>query len=873
MAQARCPKSDSDIGAKSSCDAAHRLLILQTVLHSRPRAFARLLIRHFCSVIDLQRRLCVTSVFSGLAMMTLASASSADVAPVVVSTISGGEWPARVVAYRDNSLLITAPDGWQCQVSFEQIDWEATARRNGGALDLLGIGDDPTPAPVCGDAGDRLDGPDGARTDLDSTHSPVHVPLIGMNDRPVVTPERYRAIAVRVSPPPIVDGILQDAVWRNAIPFTGFFQRERHEGEPATERTEVRIVYDSDSLYIGVDCFDSSPRSITSRNMIRDGELGSDDSITVLLDPLHDHRAAYLFGTNPNGMRVDSYLLGDTDKDLDTNWNGVWYVAARKNADGWTAEFRIPLSTLRFRRDEAQTWGLAFRRRIARRNEASYWPFIPNNSTFYRPAQAGHLDGLRGIHPGSNFRIAPYVALGSNDDFTGSQQDRMREIGVDARYWPTSTFAVDLSVNTDFAQTEVDDLQINLTRFPLYYPEKRQFFLEGNRVFAFGTDELAVFFSRRVGLADDRRPVPIVAAGRTVGKLGRYYVGALAVRTGEQEGAPEADSFVVRASRDVFSRSRIGAIVEERRTADGTQNRVVGLDVNLYRGTALSFNAFAVKVFDPRLTAGTFAARTGFGWNKDLWGATLTFVDIGDNFKPELGFVPRPGMFCYVGTTRYSPRPSLPWIRRLYVEPNFAYHPTQQGVLWTRARGASFRVELETGDNVIVRHDDSYERLFKPFPIRANQPIPVGSYSFGRHGVELTTFQGRGVQASARWNTGAFYDGERTDVEARAVVRLSSHVSAAPGISRSTISLPGGVFTATIASSRFTYTVTPNLSMNTLMQWTSEGRTFVGNVRVNYILKPGADFYLVYTEADVTAERWLPRNRSLVAKLSYLLDF
>jgi len=540
---------------------------------------------------------------------------------------------------------------------------------------------------------------------------------------------------------------------------------------------------------------------------------------------------------------------------------------------GWTAEFEIPLTTVRFRALDTQTWGLAVERRIARKNERSYWPFIPNNSTFYRPPQAGHLTGLRRITPGANVRLNPYVAVGAGRDFAAARTDRVRDIGFDVRYWPTPTLTTDFTVNTDFAQTEVDDVQINLTRFPLYYPEKRQFFLDGGRVFDFGTGESRVFFSRRIGLSDDRRPVPIVAGGRLTGKVGPYYVGALAVRTTEQGGTPAADAFVARATRDVLERSQVGAIVTERRTANGGVNRVMGIDANFYRGNALSIQAFGAKMFDPRVATGTFAGRISVGWNTDLWGLNFSFLDLQDNFQPELGFIPRPGMFCYVPTVRFSPRPKIKWIRKTYLEPSFAYHPTQEGVLWTRTRGASYRVELENGDNITIRHNDNYERLFKPFAVRADQSIPTGAYSFGGHGIDLSTFTGRDVQGNFSWTEGRFYDGQHTDLAASAILRFNAHFSMAPGLTRSDVILPGGAFTATIVSTRVTYTFTPNVSVRSLTQWDSDSRNVVSNVRFNYIPKPGADFYIVYTEADQTSAKLVPRNRSLIVKLNYILDF
>lgn len=788
--------------------------------------------------------------------------AAADTAVIYVQTVDGEEWAARTLGWHAGSLVVTTAQGWSCTLPVEQIDWEYTARRNGGAIDLLRLPDREAPSSVCENAALARPALDG-----EPTH-PITPPY------PPADTDRYRAIAVRATTRPRLDGVLDDAVWQDAIPFGDLFQSERNVGRPASERTEIRVLYDADNIYFGIRCYDSEPDLIVAKNMIREGLLQSDDSLTILLDPLHDHRTAYLFGTNPNGMRSDANLLGSRQSDVNRDWDGVWNVVARRDRDGWTAEFEIPLTTVRFRDLDVQTWGLAIERRIARKNERSYWPFIPNNSTFYRPPQAGHLAGLRSVRPGANVRFKPYVALGAGRDFTAERSDRVRDTGLDVRYWPTPTLTAELTVNTDFAQTEVDDAQINLTRFPLYYPEKRQFFLEGGRIFDVGgTGEARIFYSRRIGLSADRQPIPVVFGGRLTGKVGRSYIGALAIRTADQGLTPTTDSFAIRATRDVFERSQIGALLTERRTATGEVNRVVTVDTNLYRGNAFSFQGFAAKVFDQRYATGTFAARASVGWNTDLLGANFSFLDLQDNFRPELGFVPRPGMFCYVPSLRISPRPPFKWIRQTFLESAMAYHPTQDQVLWTRTRGVSFRVQLESGDNITIRHNDNYERLFKPFAIRPDQSIPAGGYSFGGHGVELTTFSGRGVQTSVAYDAGRFYNGQRSDLTASTVFRFNRHLSMAPGLTRSAVALPRGGFTTTIYSTRTTFTFTPNLSLSSLSQWDSDSRRLVTNLRVNYIPKPGADFYVVYTEADQLSGRFVPQNRSLIAKLNYILDF
>ncbi len=499
-------------------------------------------------------------VLGGTVALCHVGAVSAQNHITYIRTVDGDEWAASGLGYHAAALVITTAGDQSCALSAERVDWEATARRNGAVVDLLRIPEVHAPAMSCGTPSDPPPRGDSLSTESairESSHTNGSAPE---TPYPPTDTERYRAIAVRTSARPVLDGVLEDSAWRAAIPFDQSFQSERHVGEPATERTEVRILYDEQNIYFGIRCYDSSPDLVVAKNMIRDGPLQSDDAVTILLDPLHDHRTAYTFGTNPNGMRTDANLLGSAETDLNSNWDGVWHVSAHRDAEGWTAEFEIPLTTIRFHELAVQTWGLAVERRIARKNERSYWPFISNNSTFYRPPQAGHLTGLRGARPGKNVRLTPYVAGGLGRDFVAARTDRVREAGFDVNYWPTPTVTTTVTVNTDFAQTEVDDVQINLTRFPLYYPEKRQFFLEGGRIFDFGPEEAQVFYSRRIGLSAARQPVSVVAGGRLVGKIGPYAVGALVIRTAEESGTPSADAYVVRTTRDVFERSRIGAM-------------------------------------------------------------------------------------------------------------------------------------------------------------------------------------------------------------------------------------------------------------------------------------------------------------------------
>jgi len=418
--------------------------------------------------------------------------------------------------------------------------------------------------------------------------------------------------ALAFSGPLQVDGRLDEEVWSRALVGSGFTQRERP-AEPATERTEVMVVYTPTTLYIGLRCFDSHPEKIIAKEMERDGRLFRDDSVIVMLDTFHDHRNGYFLEVNPNGAILDA-LSTDEGRDLNSDWNGVWTAAARITPEGWTAEMAIPFSTLRF--DPAtDTWGFNVRRLVARKAEQSYWVQVGRDATLLRMSRAGHLTGLHGLEPGLNLRLKPY-AVGSHTDFntTGVTTDKTN-LGLDLKWGITRGLALDLTYHTDFAEAEVDDQQVNLTRFSLFLREKREFFLENSGIYEFvpptqlgGTPPLKLFFSRRIGIAESGFPVPILWGARLTGRAGDWSVGLLDATTqalgqnrsgGVLGGIPEDNWGVVRVKRNIGERSSVGMIFTSRVENGGGENQVLGLDANLNPLPELNINTFYAVSHDP----------------------------------------------------------------------------------------------------------------------------------------------------------------------------------------------------------------------------------------------------------------------------------
>jgi hypothetical protein len=775
---------------------------------------------------------------------------------------SGGAMEVAKIERVGPNLRLTRTDGvgWVTAPP-DRIDWEASTARSGHP-----VGPDP---PVSGNGGasQPTQTPPGRRT---RAGKPM----------PSADTNSYWAFAVRVKTAPKVDGVLDDEAWKQALPFGGLYLQETHEGESATEDTEIRIVYDDKAIYFGIRAYDREPKKIIARNMLRSATLRTDDSFRILVDSLHDHETAYSFGTNPNGMLVDAIEFGKENQD--TNWNGIWWTHGTIDDRGWSTEVAVPFKTLKFPRSPEHTWGVTISRRIARRNEFSYWPFIPNNSTFYWAGSCGHIEGIDDVKPGSDFQIKPYVAGGLAKNYQVSSTDRQFDAGFDFKYSFTPFLAADFTYRTDFAQTEVDDVQVNLTRFPLYYTEKRQYFLDGAKIFDFGLKkEAEIYYSRRIGLSEAGTQVPILAGARVTGKAGKYYIGALNIQTqrtqpqGTGVAVPSTNWTVLRVSRDVGPRSRVGAIFTNRGPSGSsvTDNRVVGVDGLFYVGNAISVDGFAAAAFDPSIKDKRMAGRAAFAYVSDKYGFNASYLDVGDNFRPGAGFVSRAGVRRTSLSGRYSPRPRVWGLRRMFFEPALNYFTTQTNVPQTRNRNLTVRGEFESGETATFAMGNDLENLFKPFAIRKDVVIPAGTYTFTDATVGLSTYPARPINGSVNVTIGQFYNGKRKSVSLSGMWRINKYFNLTPGYSRDRINLPGHAFTTHVVKTRFNLNFSSLMSIDGLLQWSNDGRALVTNIRFNWIYKPGTDFYLVYTEVDDTMGLFRPKNRTLIAKINYVLDF
>ena len=708
--------------------------------------------------------------------------------------------------------------------------------------------------------------------------------------------ERSSLRAVRVDRAPRLDGVLDEAVWGNVPPVDQFTQQEPREGEPATERTEIRVVYDGRNLYIGVEAYDSLPAGIIATEMRRDSpRLLEEDNIQILLDTFNDRRSGYMFVTTPLGAKLEQQVSDDgegggrgTNSAVNRNWDGVWDAAARITDAGWTAEIAVPMSTLRFTPGDEQVWGINFMRNIRRKNEQAYWSPVGKAYALTRVSAAGQLTGLRAITQGLDLKVKPFVISGVRDRRTASIDSTsfLREVGADLRYGVTSGLNLDLTVNTDFAQVEVDEQQVNLTRFGLFFPEKREFFLENAGLFTMGTGQsftstpvtTDLFFSRRIGLSDSGQPVPILGGARLAGKVGAHNVALLDIQTDGAFGNPGDNFLVGRYSRDVLSRSRVGALFINKESAAGSAhyNRTMGADANLALGQNLQATTFLARTLTPGLVGDDLAWSGRITYRDPAWNLWLNYLDVQDNFNPEVGFVQRTGIRttkAYLGPT---PRPGRARIRMM--EPMFVltYITDQQNRMVGRTQHFMVGTRLEDNSYINVIYQRNLDVLDEPFNIRPTIPIPVGVYNDDEWNFSFSSNPASRVYGSVRYEPMEFYGGHRHGASASLGFRASTRFSTEYSYERNDVELPGGSFLTNLSILRADYAFSPRATIRSLVQHNSLTREFTSSIRFNFIYRPGSDLYIVYNGLDQTHrlphQLVRPNDRQLVVKFTYLVS-
>ena len=513
-------------------------------------------------------------------------------------------------------------------------------------------------------------------------------------------PERKIAQAIRIDGAPTLDGDLSEALWNDVPAVSGFLQRDPREGEPATEKTVVKILYNDQSIFFGVLCEDSQAERIIANERARDDSLGSDDTFEIILDTFHNHQDGFIFRTNPLGTKFDSWITDEGGRE-NSNWDERWLVAATRNEGGWMVEIEIPFSSIRMPGKDIQVWGIDFKRNIRRKNEEATWSNYRRNFNFFQVSQAGELVGLEDISTDNRLRIKPFVTAGASRVFREgrAKTDHLFDAGLeDLKYQLTPSLTLDLTVNPDFAEADVDEQIVNLTRFSVFFPEKREFFQENASLFDFGPGgfppEVKPFHSRTIGLSASREPIDILAGVKLTGQLKGLDLGFINMQTldDDREGIPGSNFSVLRVRKRFLSRSNVGALVTNRQSSlEDDYNRTFGVDGNFVFFDNLHVESFFVSSQTPGLEENTWATRPfQISWQTDLLTANAEHMIIGRNFNAEMGFVPRADMNQSLLEFQVNPRPSSEWIRRFEIGGNLRYLSNQDDILEKREQTLRF---------------------------------------------------------------------------------------------------------------------------------------------------------------------------------------
>jgi hypothetical protein len=694
-----------------------------------------------------------------------------------------------------------------------------------------------------------------------------------------------------VDEPPVLDGAVRDEQrWQSATPLTTFWQTTPNEGVPVSESTEVRILYTKEALYFGVICFDRDPGRMVVADARRDSSLDDTDSFQIILDTYLDRQNGFVFGTSPSGLEYDGQVAregeeGDTSGQsagagggFNINWDASWTVRTSTGDFGWSAEFEIPFRTLRYARGGAQVWGLNLQRNIRRHKESAFWSRLPRQYGLFRVSAAGVLRGID-VPGQKNLKVSPYVL--ARTERAAGEDDADAQVGGDLKWSVTPSLTLDATVNTDFAQVEVDEQQINLDRFNLFFPEKRPFFLENAGTFTAGAaGEVELFFSRRIGIGPAGEVVPIVAGGRLSGRVAGATVGLLNMQTEAVAGVAPANNFTVaRLGAELPNRSGVGAIVVNRQATgdlagDDDWNRTFGVDGRVGFARYGQVAGFLAKTSTPGVSENDVAFQLGANWSSPGWWLFGKYSEVGEEFNPEVGFLRRQGyrkpevlvfrrkrMNGWLGLHEIRPHASYEG----YFKPD-GFHESGFLHLDNHFEWKS-GFELHTGVNV------TEEGLREPFEIVPGIFVPPGTYQHAEAQLVVITNQGAPISLDTTTTLGGFFGGSRWGLEAVVRARASQAFRADLRWERNDVDLPGGRFVTNLASARVSWSFTPRLFAQALLQHNDRADLWSANLRFGWLQTANTGLFVVYTESsDTGALADDRRDRSLVVKFSRLFD-
>ena len=740
---------------------------------------------------------------------------------------------------------------------------------------------------------------------------------------PAVAAAQSRSAPAVMLPPgagvPVIDGAVTEAVWDLAPPLKDFTQQDPREGEPATEATLVRLLFTGTHLYIGVVCFDRDPSAIIRTQSRRDGSLTDTDSIVLVLDTFNDNQNAFVFGTNPIGIEYDGQVAreGQTSgvtigsgttlaqtvasgnqrgsiSAFNPNWDGDWTVRAQVTERGWEAEMAIPLKTLRYAPGADRTWGFNVLRNIRHKNEQVYLSPIARGYDIYHVSEAAKITGIR-LPARPDLKLIPYGLTAVSKDFTRTvdRTDRRATGGLDLKWGVRPSLTLDATLNTDFAQVEADEQQLNLTRFDIFFPEKRPFFLENASTFQVGQPQaIDVFFSRRIGLSSAGTPIDIVGGSRLSGKVGRgWNVGLLDIQTdsledaGGERIAPPVNFSVLRAQKEI-GRSTYGGIfvgryvTDNRLAGQNKWNRTYGLDADIQMTQRQRVSTFFARTDTPGQTGSDYAGRALYTFTNNLWQIAAGLSQVGERFNPEVGFLPRRGFRRPEMRVNYQYQPkSIVWIRRISPHTSGQVYYALDGSLQSSTLHLHpFEIQPAHGGRFGWFADRTQDRPIQPFTVynRDGRAVTIapGLYTWWQNGVEYLHNPSAAVTVNGRIRVGHYYDGDFTQIEVTNEYHLNARVLASVGWTRQDATLPAGSFVTNLVPVKASYAFTPLASLSALLQYNGQTAQFSSNVRLALLNRSGTGLFIVYNDQrDVTDYTSLHTlGRSFTLKFTRLLD-
>jgi len=679
------------------------------------------------------------------------------------------------------------------------------------------------------------------------------------------------------------DGELNEEVWQSTTHISNFTQRDLDFGQPITEKTEVAVIYDKNTLYIGVWCYQKDASKIVAKNMNRDFDYESDDNFQILISPFDDNRNGYLFVINPNGARADIQVYGGEDGNED--WNGVWDTKTTITDKGWFAEIYIPFSTLQFKKGSVLNWALNFERDIVSKNEQALWQGWSRDNSIYSVNKAGRLIGITDISYAKKFELKPYMLIGWQ--FNADEgNDYPIKFGGDLNVSISPTLKLNLTTYTDFAQVEADRIPVNLTRFSVYYPEKRQFFLEGYDMYSFYLgDRNNAFYTREIGLENGKQ-VPIIAGARLFGKEGKNNIGFLNIQEGKLDSIPSTNNTVFRYKHDIGEQSYIGGIFTNK-INNIKSNQVIGLDASYQTSKFLNNKNLVVKASaatsleDFNIQKNALTYRLFIDYPNDLIDNFMAIGSMQKDFNPELGYIRRTNYDSYSWYLRIAPRILTKYgVKRLNLKPwgftLYNTHATGEPESFrneTRPLGAVFKSGERFEFNII----QNYDRLDQTFELTDKLNIPIGKYWMYKYELQFETYNARRVWIELFYNWGGFYTGKIQTFESSLGVNINKHINMNAEYTINQVDLPEGAITTNEIALYFNYAFTTKLNFSLFSQYNDLEQVMLYNFRLHWIPKVGSDLYIVYNIGYIEPIKQIdylkPQTADAAVKLVYRFVF